>query len=295
MAPHLCFDGWVRVALLMLVIPGCSHAPSEPDAGARADATVDAGSGADTGAVDSGTMDSGAADAMGEGATLAAHRDRLLATLDGSPCASWAAFDESRRAVFLTLTHRLFIARTPDGLPALAHITRVYVVLGGGSSGETCGGAENNRLFLAMDAYLHDLMVRTWNRTDELVEDGGGSHFVHTRDLAGPHDPFDASIETDIGLSCTLLIEDGDSRPPTLQAHFFVEAPTAVMRGDGISLPADPFMLEIDHDYDCLHRSNPTCSDFDEKYRDNYGDFMCEWVPEGCTTTASGCYRSVDP
>lgn len=284
----------MRVALFVLVIAGCSDDGSSPDGG-RADAGNDGGAGSDAAAPDAGATDAGAADAARGDATLAEHRDRLMATLEGSPCASWASFDESRRAVFLTLTHRLFIARTPDGLPALAHVTRVYLVLGGGSSGETCGGAENNRLFVATDAYLHDLMVRTWNRTDELIEDGGGSRFVHTRDLAGPHDPFDASIESDVGLSCTLLIEDGDSRPPTLQAHFFVETPAAVERGDGISLPADPFMLEIDHDYDCLHRSNPTCSDFDEKYRENYGDFECEWIPAACTSTAAGCYRPVDP
>ena len=37
--------------------------------------------------------------------------------------------------------------------------------------------------------------------------DGGGSTWIHTEDLAGPHDPFTASTETDTGLSCLGLIE----------------------------------------------------------------------------------------
>lgn len=51
-------------------------------------------------------------------------------------------------------------------------------------------------------------------------------------------------------------------------------------------------MLEIDHDFDCIHRSNPTCSDFEERYRDNHGDFECEWIPSACAPEGSGCYRA---
>jgi hypothetical protein len=174
----------------------------------------------------------------------------------------------------------------------LSHVERLYLVLGGGSDGSTCGGSENNRLFLGMDDYLWGRMVETWDG-DAVIEDGGGSHWLHTRDIAGPHDPFDASNETDTGLRCSLLIETSESRPPTAQAHFFLEgSAVAVERGDGISLPTDPRMLEIDHDFDCVHRSNPTCSDFEDRYRESHGDYECDWVPSACTPEGTGCHRS---
>ena len=84
---------------------------------------------------------------------------------------------------------------------------------GGGSDGDECGGDQNNRLFLATDAYLHERMVETWDERDVIADDGG-SFWKHTGDLAGPHDPFDASIETDTGLRCALFFETGDSEPP---------------------------------------------------------------------------------
>ena len=233
-----------------------------------------------------------AIDAAGP-SSLSGHRDRLLSTLGDEVCSTWASFDQSQRAVFLTLTHRLFLAGTPDGEPAIAHLTRLHLVLGGGADGGDCGGAENNRLFLSMDDYLWQLAVDTWEG-GRVIDDGGGSTFLRTRDVAGPHDPFDASIESDVGLRCALLIETSESRPPTAQAHFFLEGSEApVERGSGISLPADPRMLEIDHDFDCVHRSNPTCSDFEEKYRRHYGDFECEWTPSACEAVGTGCYRDV--
>jgi hypothetical protein len=227
-------------------------------------------------------------DAGGGDSSLTALRDRLFATFTDTPCATWASLDESQRAVFLTITHRLLLAHLPDGSPALAHLTRLHLVLGGGSSGGSCGGAENNRLFLSMDDALWQGMVDTWGGASVLDEP-----YVHTRDAAGPHDPFDASIESDAGLRCTFLIETGDSRPPTAQAHFFLDGSAVpVERGTGISLPADPRMLEIDQDFNCIHDSNPTCRDFDEKYRVGYGDFECEWVPSACAPSGTGCYRS---
>lgn len=273
----------VRALAYALAI-GCTSAEAIDgrDAGAMvADAGRDAGRAA---------MDSGHDSGRAEG--LDAHRDRLLVTL-GEPCATWASFDESQRAVFLTITHRFFLSQTPDGLSMLDHLERVFAVLGGGSSGTSCGGSENNRLFLGIDAYLHGLLVDTWNGA-RAIGDGGGSTWLRTRDAAGPHDPFDASDESDIGLRCTAFFEDSDSRPPTAQAHFFLagsEVPIA--RGD-IMLPADPRMLEIDQDYNCVHDSNPTCRDFEDRYRDHYGDFGCEWVPSACTAVGTGCYRSVE-
>jgi hypothetical protein len=269
--------------LFASALAGCPAAAPDVDSG------VDAGMAADAPA-DAG-RDVESSDAAGA-PRLAELRDRLFGTMTATPCATWASMDASRRAVFLTLTHRLFLSRTPDGMTALDHLDRLHLVLGGGSSGSTCGGAENNRLFLSMDTYLWERMVETWSATGA-IEDGGGGVWVHTRDAAGPHDPFDASIETDSGLRCTLLIETSGSRPPTAQAHFFLAGSAVrVERGAGISLDVDPEMLEIDHDYNCIHDSNPTCRDFEDRYRTHYGDFECDWIPSSCTSTDTGCYRS---
>jgi hypothetical protein len=291
--------GWGALVTLLAVSCGGDTEPRDAgpaDAAPVPDASMADGEGPDADATptDSGSDDAGVVDS-GAALSLAALRDRLLSTLTDAPCATWATFDVSERAVFLMITHRLHLARTPDGRSVLEHVDGLHLVRGGGDDGTTCGGGENNRLFLSMDDYLWARAVETWDGAST-IDDGSGSTFIHTRDIAGPHDPFDASIETDTGLVCTLLIEQSSSRPPTAQAHFFLEGSAVpVERGSDISLPADPTMLEIDLDFDCIHRSNPTCRDFETRYRDNYGDFECEWVPSSCTPEGSGCYRSVTP
>jgi hypothetical protein len=284
--------------LVLLLVAGCSG--SEPtlatDAGSDpADATAPTSSDAAAAPTDGGSARPDATDRAPAGATLADARDRLLSTLTEAPCATWAAFDESQRAVFLTLTHRLYVSRTADGAPMLSHVDALLSVRGGGADGRACGSATNNRLFLSMDAYLWRALNDAWNGV-ATITDGGDGHWARTRDLAGPHDPFDASSETETGLECrAFLIEGPGSRPPTAQAHFFTEGAAApVERGD-ILLPADPYLLELDHDFDCFHQSNPLCPlrGFDDLYRESYGDFECDWTPTGCRATGDGCYRSV--
>jgi hypothetical protein len=294
-AERLC-----RVAVLALslaLFPACGDGGTADDAG-----TTDGGV---SGPIDGGTADAAGADGGGAGLdaatpgdagvdpTLSALRDALFGGHTSTPCETWASYDESARAVFLTITHRLYLSRTPDGRRMLEHIDGLHLVRGGGSSGTSCGGAENNRLFLSMDASLWQLAVETWDGTNT-IDDGSGGSWAHTSDIAGPHDPFHASIETRTGLDCVLLVETSDSRPPTAQAHFFLDGSAVpVERGPDISLPADPTMLEIDQDFDCLHDSNPTCRDFETRYRDNYGDFECEWVPSACAPEGAGCFRTV--
>jgi hypothetical protein len=272
-----------RAALVALVgFAACDGAPaSDVDAGAdvadrdAAVATVDAAS---------------AVDAPAVSVTLADHRDRLFR---GNPalgtgadvCARWSSLDASRRAVFLTLTHRLFLSRLADDTPVLAEVTAARLILGGGASGTSCGGAENNRLFLTISPRLWQALVDTWNGT-ETIGDGATSTWIHTEDLAGPHDPFTASTETDTGLACLGLIELSGSKPPTAPAHFFLDGDAVpVQRGPGIDLPADPYLLELDHDFDCLHQSNPLCPgrDFAAEYVTRYGDFVPTWAPTGCS------------
>ncbi|MCS6797971.1 MAG: hypothetical protein NZ898_05500 [Myxococcota bacterium] len=277
--------------------PGEAAGPDATTEGMPADAAAgDAGSldgsaVTDSAAVDASGGEAASSDAASGEETLAQSRDRLLATFASDVCGAWASFDPSRRAVFLTITHRLWISRTEDGRPALSHVRRLYAVLGGGATGRECGDDENNRLFLGMDAYLWGQMVATW-RGARVIADGGGSSWIRTRDLGGPHDPFDASLETDTGLRCILLVETPESRPPNGQAHFFLEGSARAFSRGTTALPLDPYMLEIDHDYDCLHRSNPLCADFDERYTRNWGDFDCDWVPSACTPIGEGCYRS---
>lgn len=274
----------VRAALVAFV----SLAACGGGGGGASDDGDDSGDVTDAALDDGALVSDASSDAPAAPATLSEHRDRLFR---GNPalgtgtdvCARWASLDASRKAVFLTLTHRLFISTLADSTPVLAEVTAVKLILGGGANGTTCGGAENNRLFLTVSPRLHQAMADTWNGT-RMITDGATSTWLHTEDLAGPHDPFTASDETDTGLSCLGLIELGSSKPPTAQAHFFLDATDAVpvQRGAGIDLPADPLLLEIDHDFDCLHQSNPTCRDFAAKYASNYGDYDPMWSPAGC-------------
>ncbi len=267
------------------------------DAGASGDGvvgTTDATS-PDVGIPDVGIPDVGIPDVGRAALGLDGERDRLIATL-GSPCEVWRGFDRSRMAVFLTISHRLFLGRAPDGSTMLSHVTRLYRVLGGGSSGSTCGGSENNRVFMQIDDALWGWLVQAWSGTRPLT-DGAGSRWVRSRDIAGPHSPFTASDETETGLRCVIVFETGESRPPTGQVHFFRRDEDAepVRRGSGVSLPADPRMLEMDLDFNCVHDSNPTCGDFVSRYVRNYGDFACGYVPTGCAALGDGCFRSVGP
>ncbi len=265
--------------VVLVVLLGCSAGDDDlpsPDAGDASDAEV---------APNPDAEGPGEPDAEPGPATLGDLRDRLFASyVDTDACAQWVALDDSQREVFLTLTDRLYKSMLPDGTSMLAHFERLYLILGGGGDGGDCGGGENNRLFLSMNAELWQLMVAAWNE-DPWIQDGGGgdTFWTRTNDLAGPHAPFDASSETQAGLHCILITELPDSRPPTGQAHFFLEgSATRVERGPGIDLDADPYMFEIDHDFDCFHQSNPTCADFAERYRSHYGDYEADWAPDGC-------------
>jgi hypothetical protein len=226
---------------------------------------------------------------------LSVLRHRLFNGMaQGDVCRRWNDLERSRKAVFLTLSDRLFKSMTPDGLSMLHHSTALHVILGGGKHGSSCGGLENNRLFLSMDRYLWKRMVGTWSG-GATIGDGGKGTWEHTHDLAGPHHPFDASNETATGLECLGLFELSASRSPTAQAHFFREGSAVrVKRGSSVDLSADPYMLEIDLDFNCWHLSNPLCpgKDFTKRYVDNYGDFACDWVPRGCTPATNGCYRN---
>ena len=251
---------------------------------------------------------------------LDANRDRLLATylarLQSIPderqsngllgrelattCELWDKLDPSSRAVFLTITHRLGGSLISiDGSTMLDHVVAIYRIAGGrdadGDRPGSCGGFEFNRMFMSMDRELHavQLAANTHRGARQL---GGGrdifdirsnSYWRESHDLKGPHHPFDISDETEAGA-------------PRGQTQFFRDpasprAQRPLGRLDVIDV-IDPYALEMDQDYDCVHHSNPSCAytfygraclprrrrgGLDIYTRD-YGDVESDWKPTGC-------------
>lgn len=205
-------------------------------------------------------------------ATLAQQRDRLLATLPGGRCAAWAALDEDQHAVFLLVTD-LLGKRTllADGTSALAHVTRVHALRGRQHEGclRCCGDREHNRAYLSLD----DALIAAF-RDDQLPV------WRDTRDVAGPHAPFSASSETELG-------------QPRGQAHFFADdADVVAIERPGVEGVVDAHALELDLDFNLLHESAPTCEYFGESGLSRYqelwgahgmgGDAELAFVPAGC-------------
>ncbi|HEY8430189.1 MAG TPA: hypothetical protein VIL20_17530 [Sandaracinaceae bacterium] len=304
------------------------------DAGALDAGRRDASGGGDAGRSDAGSRDAGAGgdggapagdaeaprDAGPPRGPLAANRDRLLGTYFdhlrerpdevqsnglrgadlGSVCDLWSRLDPSARAVFLTITARLQGSILgSDGSAMLDHVTRVYRIAGGegatASDPGSCGGGEHNRMIMSMDAALHAALLaaharggarRPDGRFDiaDIPEDG---RWRDSEDLAGPHDPFDRSNET----------EDG---APRGQVHYFADPSSSLARSplgrSDVEALVDPFAFEMDHDFDCVHSSNPLCEytfygpfciPRERKlgldiYVEGYGDIEADWAPPGC-------------
>lgn len=221
---------------------------------------------------------------------LDAGRNRLFATfahgMGVSDSRAWDALDESARAVFLTVTHRLAGSRLANGDSMLSHITRVYAIHGGGSDGRACGGIDNNRVFFSMDDELYRTLVRVYETRgkEPLITDVAGDVWRESHDkkpvigwlgVGGPHKPFDMSDETNRG-------------GPRAQAQFF--SPRSRSRNQPLGRPGvervvDPNALEVDMDYNVPHDSNPLC-DYDgergtKKYAREFGDPKLDWTPPG--------------
>lgn len=252
--------------------------------------------------------------------TLTSNRDRLLGSyldflktsasapqsngLSGSNvstvCDIWQQLDPSSKATFLTITARLQGSLLgSDDHSALFHVTKLYRVTGG--QGATmndpgsCGGGEYNRMMMAMDGTLHGALLAA-NQHQGAVQGNGkrdladvpqGGFWRDSHDLAGAHSPFDTSDETEQGA-------------PRGQTHYFADVASSAAnaplgRMDLTSL-VDPLALEMDHDYDCIHSSNPLCTYIaygplclpqpqalgTDIYVQTYGDFNAAYVPTGC-------------
>jgi len=254
------------------------------------------------------------------GDTLSDNRDRLLATyfaylkvfasapqsngLSSSNvmniCDVWTKLDPSSQGVFLTLTARLQGSTLgSNGSSMLSHVTKIYRIAGGQnaspSSPGSCGGGEYNRMIMSMDAALHDAQVAANNHqgarqssgTFDIADAPTGTFWRNSKDLGGPHSPFDVSDETDQGA-------------PRGQTQYFTDPTSAVATSplgrQDLSTLVDSYSLEMDQDYDCVHNSNPACSYTTygplcapeaselgtQVYTTSYGDFAPSWSPASC-------------
>jgi hypothetical protein len=262
-----------------------------------------------------GTHSDAAIDGANVDHSLTGNRDRLLATylafLQSDPqklqsnglrgadlhsvCELWTKLAPSSQQVFTTITHRLYGSLLADGSHALEHVQKLYRLVGGqgadaGNAG-SCGGGEYNRMIMQQDTALHDAQVAANTRKGatpyDIADAIASGYWRDSHDGAGPHTPFDLSDEANDGA-------------PRGQTQYFkdpasAKANAALGRLDLETL-VDPFALEMDQDYDCVHNSNPACSyvfygpacapatnlpGFDI-YTGKYGDPGASWKPTGC-------------
>jgi hypothetical protein len=299
--------------------PDAGAVDAAPDADGLPDAAPDADGLSDAG--DAGDPGEAGADAAAPPVdALGSNRDRLLGTyldylktsaatpqsngLSGTNvsgvCDLWQKLDPSARAVFLTLTARMQGSILgDDGSSMLWHVTRVYRISGGQNATATdpgsCGGAEYNRLMMSMDAHLHAAQAAAsahagavqGNGKHDLSDIPASSFWRDSHDLGGAHAPFDQSDETEGGA-------------PRGQTQYFADPAGALANAplDRLDLVAlvDPYALEMDQDYDCVHASNPLCTYITygpfclpkpsalgtDLYTQSYGTFDPGWQPSAC-------------
>jgi hypothetical protein len=259
------------------------------------------------------------ADAAPAADDLSSNRDRLLGTyyaylkssvttpqsngLSGSNvtslCDLWVKLQPSAQAVYLTITHRMQGSRLRvDGASMLSHVTKLYRLAGGDGATATspgsCGGS-GNRMIMSMDAVLHDAQLAANQHKGAKQSDGKydigdvvtSSSWRDSHDLGGSHAPFDLSDETEGGA-------------PRGQTQYFQDPTSSLAQSplgkEDLATLVDPYALEMDQDYDCVHNSNPSCDYVTygaacfpkpsksgvDIYTESYGSFDPTWKPKGC-------------
>ncbi len=249
------------------------------------------------------------------------YRARVTPWLDS--CAAWNRLDLSQRMVFLTITHRLHTGRlgsfylsptavyyplyqeyVADGTQPLDHVTQIYSINGGngpnpGSGTGDCGGTDNNRLFMQID---HDLWLAmglaaatsgTVGSPGPLQDQYGSRMWRESEDPGGPHAPFNISDETNYGSP------RGQTQfwlPMTNAEHTAYILPSRPQTSGPVNRPGvwgidDPYMMEMDQDYNWVHDSNPMCGSFLGDYLNNHGNDWPEpidlaWHPAACDPTS---------
>jgi len=137
---------------------------------------------------------------------------------------------------------------------ALNHVTKLFGVFGG----PDCGGV-SNRVYFEADYTLIYAMRNT--PSDVFLPQWGASN-----DPFGPHGPFTTSEETVIG-------------QPRGQNQFFAADSDAVpVYRSNFYNPGDPYLVEIDVDFNWDHHSNPECV-YDSVY--GYDRYQSFWYGEG--------------
>ncbi len=234
-------------------------------------------------------------------------------------CTAWRqSLDLSQRMVFLTITHRLTTSRlgasavaptsiylpihqayVPDYRTPLDHISVVWAIAGGngpvrGSGAGSCGGIDNNRLFMSMSHQLwlafglSNATTGSVGYSGPLVDPANNRSWRDTTDLGGAHEPFTVSDETSYG-------------SPRGQVHFWLPRLNAERTGyfipvqpayqqvwrRGVEGLTDPYMIEMDQDYNLQHDSNPLCGHALDAYLSNHGNSGPEpininWEPASC-------------
>ena len=234
-------------------------------------------------------------------------------------CTAWRQrLDRSQRMVFLTITHRLttswlrpvsvstyavyyplYEAYVPDGRTPLDHINAVYVIAGGhgpvpGAGVGSCGGSDNNRLFMSMDHQawlafgLANATSGSVGNPGPLLDPWGGRVWRESSDIAGPHDPFSASDETSYGSPRGQVHFWAPRTNPEHTAYLIPLQPAwEPVSRRGVEGVTDPYLFEMDQDYNFWHDSNPLCSDFLGDYIRNHGSSGPEpininWEPAAC-------------
>jgi len=204
-------------------------------------------------------------------------------------------------------------ALVPEGIPPqyalggtmLSDVRELHAIRGT----YTGDGMNESRLFMGMDSDLYIAMSLAYIRAIDDPGEPGWSrsplqsniaagvrffdYFRNSHDFKGPHDPFDWSDEskggrTDPPGSPTAQIQfwsphfyrDANGNPVYDWTPYgsLGRALMAVGR-PGVENVTNPYVLEIDQDWDLFHRSDPTYGDFSQQYINNYGDFQPNWSP----------------
>ncbi len=234
-------------------------------------------------------------------------------------CTAWRqSLDRSQKMVFLTITHRLTTshlgasavtptaiylplheAYVPDYRTPLDHITAVWAIAGGhgpvaGVGTGSCEGVDNNRLFMSMDHQLwlafglSNATSGSVGKSGPLLDRWNNRSWQDSSDPWGSHPPFTVSNETSYG-------------SPRGQAHFWlprlnpertgyfipVQPASQQVWRRGVEGVTDPYLIEMDQDFNWRHDSNPLCSDFLSDYVNNHGNsgpepIDIEWEPASC-------------
>jgi hypothetical protein len=272
-------------ALLLVALAACGGSGGDPDAGSAGDAP--------------------AVDGTANDARVLADRDRLLATylsflrtqpepqtngLDGGlpdTCALWEALAPSGRDTFLLLAARLEGSRLTDGTTMLSRVTSLYRLVGGEGATATdpgsCGGGEANRIITAIDPELHAALVAANAHEGDpidLTDAVDGGYWRDSSDPGGTHAPFDLSDETEGGA-------------PRGQIQLFADptsaAATSPLGRTDLATLVEPYAMEMDHDFDCVHNSNPAC-----EYT-LYGPFCAPQAAALGTAIYAATYSHYDP